>query len=83
MFDMHPGSHHLVSLFFHLVNSLLLFFVFRLMTGDIWPSAFVAALFALHPLHVESVAWVSERKDVLSAFFGMLAEYPTCLQSQT
>ena len=72
LFKMHPGSHHLVSLFFHLVNSLLLFFVFRQMTGDIWPSAFVAALFAIHPLHVESVAWVSERKDVLSTFFGML-----------
>ncbi|MEJ2730330.1 MAG: hypothetical protein P8185_17810 [Deltaproteobacteria bacterium] len=72
LFGMHPGSHHLVSLFFHLVNSLLLFFVFRRMTGDIWQSAFVAALFAIHPLHVESVAWVSERKDVLSAFFGML-----------
>jgi tetratricopeptide (TPR) repeat protein len=69
---MHPGSHHLVSLFFHLANSLLLFFVFRQMTGDIWQSAFVAALFAIHPLHVESVAWVSERKDVLSTFFGML-----------
>jgi tetratricopeptide (TPR) repeat protein len=72
LFDMHPASHHLVSLFFHLFNSLLLFFVFRQMTRDIWQSAFVAALFALHPLHVESVAWVSERKDVLSTFFGML-----------
>lgn len=72
LFEMHPGSHHLVSLFFHLVNSLLLFFVFRQMTGAIWQSAFVAALFAIHPLHVESVAWVSERKDVLSTFFGML-----------
>ena len=73
LFNMHPGSHHLVSLFFHLANSLLLFFVFRRMSADIWPSAFVAALFAIHPLHVESVAWVSERKDVLSTFFGMLA----------
>ena len=73
LFGLHPGSHHLVSLFFHLVNSLLLFFVFRQMTGDIWQSAFVAALFAIHPLHVESVAWASERKDVLSTFFGMLA----------
>ena len=72
LFDMHPGSHHLVSLFFHVFNSLLLFFVFRQMTGDLWQSAFVAALFAIHPLHVESVAWVSERKDVLSTFFGML-----------
>ena len=72
LFDMHSGSHHLVSLFFHLLNSLLLFFAFRQMTADMWQSAFVAALFAIHPLHVESVAWVSERKDVLSTFFGML-----------
>jgi tetratricopeptide (TPR) repeat protein len=72
LFDMHPGGHHLMSLFFHLANSLLLFFVFRQMTGKIWQSAFVAALFAIHPFHVESVAWVSERKDVLSTFFGML-----------
>jgi hypothetical protein len=72
LFGMNPGSHHLVNVFFHLANSLLLFFVFRQMSGDLWQSAFVAALFAIHPLHVESVAWVSERKDVLSIFFGML-----------
>jgi hypothetical protein len=72
LFGINPGSHHLVNVFFHLANSLLLFFVFRQMTGDSWQSAFVAALFAIHPLHVESVAWVSERKDVLSTFFGML-----------
>jgi hypothetical protein len=72
LFGMNPGSHHLVNVFFHLANSLLLFFVFRQMTGDVWQSALVAALFAIHPLHVESVAWVSERKDVLSTFFGML-----------
>jgi hypothetical protein len=72
LFGMNSGSHHLVNVFFHLANSLLLFFVFRQMTGDVWQSAFVAALFAIHPLHVESVAWVAERKDVLSTFFWML-----------
>ena len=51
---------------------ILLFLVLRQMTGDLWPSAFVAALFAIHPLHVESVAWVAERKDVLSGLFFML-----------
>ena len=72
LFGMHPGNHHLTNLFLHIINTLLLFFVFRKMTGGLWQSAFVAALFALHPLHVESVAWVSERKDVLSTFFWML-----------
>jgi tetratricopeptide (TPR) repeat protein len=60
---------------FHIVNSLLLFIVFRKMTAHLWPSAFVAALFALHPLHVESVAWVAERKDVLSTFFWLLTMF--------
>ena len=72
LFGLNPGSHHLVNVFFHLANSLLLFFVFRQMTGKIWQSALVAALFAIHPLHVESVVWISERKDVLSTFFAML-----------
>lgn len=72
MFGLWAGGHHLTSLFFHIINSLLMFFVFRKMTGSKWQSAFVAALFALHPLHVQSVAWISERKDVLSAFFWML-----------
>ncbi len=71
-FGMNPGMHHLVNVFFHIINTLLLFFVFQGMTGAILKSAAVAALFALHPLHVESVAWVSERKDVLSTFFWML-----------
>ena len=73
LFGLAPGGHHVVSLFFHILNSLLLFEVLRRMTGALGPSALVAALFAVHPLHVESVAWVSERKDVLSAFFGLLA----------
>ncbi len=58
--------------FFHIANTLLLFLIFNRMTNALWQSAFVAALFALHPLHVESVAWVAERKDVLSTFFWML-----------
>src|SRR2546421_4253703 len=72
-FGQNAGAHHLVNVFIHVLNSLLLFAVLRRMTGARWRSAFVAALFALHPLHVESVAWVAERKDVLSAFFGMAA----------
>jgi tetratricopeptide (TPR) repeat protein len=71
-FGLKPGAHHLVNLAFHLANSLLLFWVLLKMTRQSWPSAAVALLFAIHPLHVESVAWVAERKDVLSAFFGLL-----------
>jgi Flp pilus assembly protein TadD len=66
------GMHHLTNLFFHIANTLLLFLVFKRMTGTLWQSAFVAAMFALHPLNVESVAWASERKNVLSTFFWML-----------
>ena len=72
LFELNAGWHHLTSLFLHIANTLLLFWVFKRMTKAVWPSAFVAALFALHPLHVESVAWVSERKDVLSSLFWML-----------
>jgi tetratricopeptide (TPR) repeat protein len=64
--------HHLTNLLFHLMNTALLLLVLRRMTGTLWRSGFVAALFALHPLHVESVAWVAERKDLLSAFFWLL-----------
>ena len=67
-----PGGHHLTGLLLHAANTVLLFVVLRRMTGARWRSAVVAALFALHPLHVESVAWVAERKDVLSTFFVML-----------
>ncbi|MFQ5486237.1 MAG: glycosyltransferase family 39 protein, partial [Desulfobacterales bacterium] len=73
LFGMNPGHHHMTSVLFHILNSLLLFAVFNRMTGKLWQSGFVAAMFALHPLHVESVVWVSERKDVLSTFFWMLA----------
>jgi tetratricopeptide (TPR) repeat protein len=75
LFGLKPGMHHVVNLLFHIANSLLLFLVFRRMTGAIWQSGFVAGLFALHPLHVESVAWVAERKDVLSTFFWLLTMY--------
>ncbi len=68
-----PGGHHATSLILHLVNTLLLLAILRRATGSLWRSAFVATVFALHPLHVESVAWIAERKDVLSAFFGLLA----------
>jgi len=63
---------HITNVLFHIANTLLLFLVFKKMTGCLWRSAFVAGAFALHPLHVESVAWVSERKDVLSTFFWLL-----------
>ena len=73
LYGLDPGRHHLSNVLFHILNTLLLFLIFRRATGDLWPSAVVAALFALHPLHVESVAWAAERKDVLSTFFWMLA----------
>ena len=72
LFGTAAGNHHLVSVLFHICNSLLLFIILRALSGAFWRSALVAALFALHPLHVESVVWVSERKDVLSAFFFFL-----------
>jgi cytochrome c-type biogenesis protein CcmH/NrfG len=67
------GSHHLVSVGIHSGNSVLLMVLLWMMTGAVWRSALVAAMFAVHPLHVESVAWVAERKDVLSTLFGFLA----------
>ncbi len=69
LFGPSPGWHHRVNVLLHLLNTELLFFVLWGMTGGLWQSAFVAALFGVHPLHVESVAWVAERKDVLSTFF--------------
>ena len=71
-FGLDPMWHHLTSLLFHVVNTLLLFLLFKKMTGAPWKSLCLAALFALHPLHVESVAWVADRKDVLSTFFWLL-----------
>ena len=72
LYGLNAGRHHLTNLLFHIANTLLLFGLLRLMTGAVWRSAIVAALFAWHPTHVESVAWVAERKDVLSTFFLML-----------
>jgi Flp pilus assembly protein TadD len=73
IYDLKPWGHHLTSLLLHAFNTVLVFLLLRRMTGARWRSALVAALFAWHPLHVESVAWVAERKDVLSGFFGLLA----------
>jgi len=75
LFGMNPAGHHVVNVLLHIASSALLFMFFKRSTGSPWPSAVVALLFAVHPLHVESVAWVAERKDVLSAFFGMLTLY--------
>src|SRR6059058_5236070 len=69
---LNAGGHHATNVVLHTIATLLLFCVLRQITGAIWKSVIVAALFAVHPLHVESVAWVSERKDVLSAVFFML-----------
>lgn len=72
LFGRAPGWHHRMNLAFHLINiELLLIFLWRI-TGNLWPSIFVAALFGVHPLHVESVVWIAERKDVLSTFFFLL-----------
>lgn len=71
-FGLNPRGYHLVNVLFHVANALLVFLVLKRMTGSTWRTFLVAALFAVHPLHVESVAWVSERKDVLSAFFMLL-----------
>src|SRR5271168_4091922 len=71
LYGLNPGGHHLTNLLFHAANAVLLFLVLWQLTGAQWRSALVAALFAWHPLRVESVAWVSERKDVLSTFFWL------------
>ena len=68
----HPGGHHLTSVLLHAATAVVLFLVLLQMTAAGWPSAFAAALFAVHPLHVESVAWIAERKDVLSGLFFVL-----------
>jgi protein O-mannosyl-transferase len=75
LFGLSSGAHHLMNVIYHALAAVLLFVVLRRSTREVWPSAFVAFLFALHPLHVESVAWISERKDVLSALFCFLALY--------
>jgi len=72
LYGLNPKGHHFNNVLLHIASTLLLFLVLERMTGALWRSSFVAALFALHPLHVESVAWVASRKDVLSTFFWML-----------
>jgi tetratricopeptide (TPR) repeat protein len=72
LYGVNPAGHYLTNLLLHAVSSVLLFLVLRRMTGDLWPSAWVAAIFAIHPMHVESVAWIAERRDVLSGLFFML-----------
>jgi len=83
LFGENAGPHHTVSLLFHAANALLLLLLLHRLTDALWPSAFVAALFAWHPLHVESVAWIAERKDVLSAFFGLLTLWSYAGYTQT
>lgn len=72
MFGLNPAGHHLMNLLLHILNTVLLFLILVRSTGTIWPATFTAVLFALHPLHVESVAWVAERKDTLSMCFWLL-----------
>jgi protein O-mannosyl-transferase len=72
LYGLNAGGHHVTNIIFHECNTLLLFWLLRLLTGQTWCSAAVAAMFAVHPMHVESVVWVSERKDVLSTFLGLL-----------
>ena len=72
-FGLNAGVHHLVNVLFHTANTVLLFALFLRLTNALWPSVFAVALFAWHPLHVESVAWISERKDMLSTLFGLAA----------
>ena len=74
-FGLDPAAHHWVNVLLHALSVMLLFAALRRATRTLWPSAFVAFVFALHPLHVESVAWVAERKDVLSTFFWFAALY--------
>ena len=75
LFGLQPYGYHLTSIILHALNTVLLFLLLRRMTGSVWRSAFVAALFGAHPLHVESVAWVTERKDVLSALFWLIGTW--------
>jgi tetratricopeptide (TPR) repeat protein len=72
LYGLNPGGHYVTNVLLHAASSVLLFLVLLRMTGDLWPSAWVAAVFAIHPLHVESVAWLAERRDVLSGLFFML-----------
>ena len=83
LFGANPSGHHFINLLLHIGTVLFLFFFLNRMTKSLWSSAFVAALFALHPLRVESVAWVAERKDVLSMFFGLASIYAYALYAES
>lgn len=72
LFGFNAGGYHWTNVIIHILNIILLYFLFKNLTGAVWRSAFVAAMFAIHPINIESVAWVSERKNVLSTFWGML-----------
>ena len=82
LYGTNAGGYHITNLIWHIINTLLLFFLLGRMTGATYRSAFVAVLFALHPLHVESVAWVTERKDVLSTMFWLLTMWAYVLYSE-
>jgi hypothetical protein len=75
LFGLNPGMHHLINLFLHIASSILLFIILKQATGALWRSAIVASLFAIHPINVESVAWIAERKNVLSTLFWMLTMF--------
>ena len=85
LFRANPGGHHWTSIILHVANTLLLFLVFKRMTAEVWKNAFIAALFGVHPLNVESVVWIAERKNVLSMFFLIVTIWvsghgrPVCL----
>jgi protein O-mannosyl-transferase len=85
LFGMNPGAQHVVNVLFHSANAVLLLLLLFRLTGELWPSAFVAALFAWHPLRVESVAWIVERKDVLTTFFALLSllAYTSCAKGRS
>jgi tetratricopeptide (TPR) repeat protein len=82
LFGLNPGGHHLTNLLLHITNTLLVFAVFRRLTGALWRSAILAVLFAVHPLRIESVAWVAERKDLLSGFWFLVTLWAYCRFTQ-
>jgi protein O-mannosyl-transferase len=82
VFEEDPHGHHAVSVVWHALNAILVFVLFRRLTNAFWLSAFSASLFAWHPLRVESVAWIAERKDLLSGFFGLFALWAYVVYAQ-
>ena len=83
IYGLKAGGHHVTNLLLHLINTLLVFVVFRRLTGAAWRSGLIAGVFGLHPLHVETVAWVADRKDVLSTVFWLLTLWAYARYSQT